>query len=196
MSFVPEQTPSPSNEDIVIPFTPDLLNELQNNLSHKDQIISHLAEKDQQMEVKLLSNSKPTQETSNKSKKAPHKSTDKSNANCRTSAKTSKRNSQKKSTTCQKLDKMHCEYRTRKNPLQMLQVDHPTGFESTKKAFHMHIKILLDLVIKGSDPIAPNPNHLQQFYQHFSNSSQIESGIDSDGPTLIPIYAIETLQEA
>ncbi|MBW0541857.1 hypothetical protein O181_081572 [Austropuccinia psidii MF-1] len=128
MSFVPEQTPRHSNEEIVIPFMPDLLNELKNNLSHKDQIISQLAKKVQQMEVKLLRNSKPTQETSNKSKKAPHKSTDKSNANCRTSAKKSKRNSQNKSPNCQQLDKMHCESRTRKNPLQMLQVDHPTGF--------------------------------------------------------------------
>ncbi|MBW0501159.1 hypothetical protein O181_040874 [Austropuccinia psidii MF-1] len=136
MSFVPEQTPRPSNEDIVIPFTPDLLNELQHNLSHKDQIISQLAEKVQQMEVKLLSNSKPTQETSNKSKKAPRKSTDKSNANCRMSTKKSKRNLQNKSTNCQQLDKMNCESRARKNSLQMLQVDHPTGFENTKLRAH------------------------------------------------------------
>ncbi|MBW0515601.1 hypothetical protein O181_055316 [Austropuccinia psidii MF-1] len=136
MSFVPEQTPRPSNEEIVIPFTPDLLNELQHNLLHKDQIISQIAEKAQKMEVKLLSNSKPTQETSNKSKKAPHRSTDKSTSNCITSAKKSKRNSQNKSTNCQQLYKMHCESRTRKNPLQILQVDHPTGFEYTNVRAH------------------------------------------------------------
>ncbi|MBW0529597.1 hypothetical protein O181_069312 [Austropuccinia psidii MF-1] len=132
MNFVPEQTPRPSNEDVVIPFMPDLLNELQYNLSYKDQIISQLAEKAQQMEVKLLSNSKPTQETSKETKKAPHKSTDKSNSNYRTSSKKSKRNSQNKSTNRQQLDKMHCESRTRKKPLQILQVDHPTGLEHTK----------------------------------------------------------------
>ncbi|MBW0529866.1 hypothetical protein O181_069581 [Austropuccinia psidii MF-1] len=136
MSFVPEQTPRPSNEEIVIPFMPDLLNELQHNLSHKDQIISQLSKKVQQMEVKLLSNSKPTQETSNKSKKAPRKSPDKSNSNCRTSAKKSKRNSQNKSANCQQLDKIHCESRTRKNLLHMLQVDNPTGFEHTKVRAH------------------------------------------------------------
>ncbi|MBW0555840.1 hypothetical protein O181_095555 [Austropuccinia psidii MF-1] len=87
MTFFPEQTPRPSNEEIVIPFTPDLLNELQLNLSHKDQIISQLAKNVQQMEVKLLRNSKLTQENSNESKKAPRKSTDKSNSNCRTSSK-------------------------------------------------------------------------------------------------------------
>ncbi|MBW0550467.1 hypothetical protein O181_090182 [Austropuccinia psidii MF-1] len=196
MTFVQEQTPRPSNEEIFIPFTPDLLNELQLNLSHKDQIISQLAEKVQQMEVKLLSNSKPTKETSNESKKAPRKSSDKSNSNCRTSAKKSKRNSQNKSTNRKQLDTMHCESRARKNPLQMLQVDHPTGFEHTKKSFYMHIKLLWDLMIKGSVPVAPDPNHLQQFYQCFSKSSQIESAIDSDGPTLIPIHAIKTLRES
>ncbi|MBW0580193.1 hypothetical protein O181_119908 [Austropuccinia psidii MF-1] len=59
----------------------------------------------------------------------------------------------------------------------MLQVDHPTGFEHTKKSLLYAHQTSLGSYDKRICPSSPHPNHLQQFYQRFSNSSQIESAI-------------------
>ncbi|MBW0568662.1 hypothetical protein O181_108377 [Austropuccinia psidii MF-1] len=83
-----------------------------------------------------------------------------------------------------------------KIPIQMVKNDHPTGFEKTKDAFHSHVKLLWGLLEKGKVPEPPKPEQLKEFYQRFSNEDQIETAIEKDGPTLVPIDTIETLRKA
>ncbi|PLW27274.1 hypothetical protein PCANC_24813 [Puccinia coronata f. sp. avenae] len=73
----------------------------------------------------------------------------------------------------------------------------PEGFERTKEAFYLNIKILWGLIESGAVPSPPKPNQLVKFNQQFSSAEQIENFINSCGsPHLVAINQIETLREA
>ncbi|PLW04631.1 hypothetical protein PCASD_26710 [Puccinia coronata f. sp. avenae] len=55
----------------------------------------------------------------------------------------------------------------KKSPLQMTKKDHLEGFEHTKLAFYVHVKVLWGLVAKGAIPSPPLEEQLRAFYQFF-----------------------------
>ncbi|PLW56785.1 hypothetical protein PCANC_01693 [Puccinia coronata f. sp. avenae] len=85
----------------------------------------------------------------------------------------------------------------KKNPLQMVTSEQPEGFERTKEAFYLHIKILWGLIESGTVPSLPKPNQLIEFNQQFSSAKQIKHVINSRGsPHLVAFNQIENLREA
>ncbi|KNZ59894.1 hypothetical protein VP01_1649g7 [Puccinia sorghi] len=68
----------------------------------------------------------------------------------------------------------------------MVKQDHLEGFEHTKEAFYVHVKVLWGLISKGSIPMAPSEQQLRSFYQRFRNTDKIESAIEK-GPNLAAI---------
>ncbi|KAA1095105.1 hypothetical protein PGT21_035590 [Puccinia graminis f. sp. tritici] len=68
----------------------------------------------------------------------------------------------------------------------MVKQDHPEGFEHTKEAFYVHIKVLWGLVKKRAVPNTPSPKQLAKFYQRFSSTEQIQSAI-TGGPNLVAL---------
>ncbi|KNZ59055.1 hypothetical protein VP01_1808g2 [Puccinia sorghi] len=84
---------------------------------------------------------------------------------------------------------------SKKSPLQMVKKDHPAGFEHTKEAFYVHIKVLWGLIKQRAVPQSPPPEQVASFYQRFSSSDEIQSAI-ARGPNMIPMETIQTLKQA
>ncbi|MBW0488481.1 hypothetical protein O181_028196, partial [Austropuccinia psidii MF-1] len=122
-NFNPEPQ-SNKNTDCSITFTPELLLELQQNLSRKDEIISRLAEKVESMEFSLHSKEKkatPVDEPNSESY------TNKLKTASTSSIKNKKNKNGKNPKTLHSKAKS-----SKKSPIQMIKNDHPTGFEKTK----------------------------------------------------------------
>ncbi|MBW0471991.1 hypothetical protein O181_011706 [Austropuccinia psidii MF-1] len=83
-----------------------------------------------------------------------------------------------------------------KSPLQIVGNDYPAGYEHTKDAFYIHIKLLWGLIEKNAVPSAPDPLQLNEFYQHFSTPYQIKSALSKNGPPLVPFDTVQTLFNA
>ncbi|MBW0496716.1 hypothetical protein O181_036431 [Austropuccinia psidii MF-1] len=169
-NFTPEPQ-SNKNTDHSITLTPELLLELQQNLSQKDEIISCLSKKVESMEFSLHRKEKkvtPVDETKSESYENKLK----------TALTSSIKN--KKNKNSKKAKNLHSKAKSSKeSPIQMVKNDHPTGFEK-----------------KNMVPAPPKPEQLKEFYQRFSNADQIETAIENDGPILVPIDTIETVRKA
>ncbi|MBW0489134.1 hypothetical protein O181_028849 [Austropuccinia psidii MF-1] len=185
--FNPEPQ-SNKNTDHSIAFTPKLLLELQQNLSQKDEIISCLAEKVESMEFSLHRKEK-------KATPVDEPNSESYTNKLKTASTSSIKN--KKNKNSQKVKNLHSKAKSSKKiPIQMVKNDHPTGFEKTKDAFYSHVKLLWGLLEKGKLPEPPKLEQLKEFYQRFSNADQIETAIEYDGPTLVPIDTTEILRKA
>ncbi|MBW0475619.1 hypothetical protein O181_015334 [Austropuccinia psidii MF-1] len=199
-------TQSPPSQSI--PTTNNLLDpmivtELQNSVLHKDEVISQLLNRVQAMELQIQNH------TSTKKKAHSKKGTSTRN----TSYHFSKNQGEKEHSQFQSpksrsfsLDqkakirkivrKKNSDSSSRKSPLQMVGNDYPAGYEHTKDAFYIHIKLLWGLIEKNAVPSAPDPSQLNEFYQRFSTPDQIESALANNGPALVPVDTVQTLRNA
>ncbi|KAI9618842.1 hypothetical protein H4Q26_012096 [Puccinia striiformis f. sp. tritici PST-130] len=62
----------------------------------------------------------------------------------------------------------------KRHPQQMQGTDFPSEFTTTKNALFIHIKILWGLLGQDAVPTAPQLQHLQEFYNRFSNGPDVE----------------------
>ncbi|MBW0549856.1 hypothetical protein O181_089571 [Austropuccinia psidii MF-1] len=119
-NFNPEPQ-SNKNTDHSITFTPELLLDLQQNLSQKDEIISLLAEKVESMEFSLRT----------KEKKATP--VDEPNSESYTNKLKTASTSSIKNKKNKKAKHLHSKAKSsKKSPIQMVKNNHHTGFEKTK----------------------------------------------------------------
>ncbi|KAA1112136.1 hypothetical protein PGTUg99_007199 [Puccinia graminis f. sp. tritici] len=181
-----------------------MVSELRAGLAERDQIITQLLARVEAMEVQ---SKKSTQQSdSAPTSTAPKKSASKKKASkapaqapqvtvtppARKQA-INPPSSQK--TPVKQRAKSATPVSSKKSPLQMTKQDHPEGFEYTKAAFYVHIKVLWGLIAKGSIPSPPSDNEVRAFYQRFRSTKEIDSAIKS-GLTLLAFDAIDTLKKA
>ncbi|PLW52253.1 hypothetical protein PCASD_00220 [Puccinia coronata f. sp. avenae] len=171
MSNFFEQNPFGPNQNQVVM-------DLQNNLAQKNQMISQFLQRVEAME---LASKKPSTKKDASKATPPTKKSPKTPLNqCERSATPATPASGSK-----------------KNPLQMVTSEQPEGFESTKEAFYLHIKILWGLIESGTIPSLPKPNQSVEFNQQFSCAKKIKHVINSRGsPHLVAFNQIENLREA
>ncbi|KNZ51097.1 hypothetical protein VP01_4096g2, partial [Puccinia sorghi] len=193
----------------------NMIAELQANLAHRDLVIAQLMQRVETMELQTQKLDQSNQGMNNPSTRAINPGTLVNNpggsANKKKpskgkaplpsvvytppSKKGALNSSSKKKTPVNQRAQSVTPMSNKKSPLQMTKQDHPAGFEHTKEAFYIQIKVLWGLVTKGSIPKPPSDEQLQAFYQQFRNSDKIESAV-TQGPSLISTDLIQTLKKA
>ncbi|MBW0496504.1 hypothetical protein O181_036219 [Austropuccinia psidii MF-1] len=101
----------------------------------------------------------------------------------------------KKLVSAQKKKKKQTPTPEKRHPHQLTVKETPAGFEPTKEAFSIHIKVLWGLIYQDSIPIPPDYSLLKEFNTQFSFSEEISNLIQSPiAVSLIPEQDVITLQ--
>jgi len=182
---------------------PEMIADLQAGLSQRDHLLSQLLQRIEAMEVQNRNTpDQPPQASNNTSNVPPAKKKTVKGKNPvpKASVTQPKRkkatvNPTNEHTPVRQRARSATPMSAKKSPLQMVKQDHPQGFEHTKEAFYVHIKVLWGLVPKNSVPVAPSEEQLRSFYQRFRCTDEIDSAI-SGGPSLLALDTIQTLKKA
>ncbi|MBW0529292.1 hypothetical protein O181_069007 [Austropuccinia psidii MF-1] len=101
----------------------------------------------------------------------------------------------KKTISAQKKTKYQNPTPKKRHPHQLTVKETPAGFEPTKEAFSIHIKVLWGLIYQDSIPFPPDYSFLKEFNTQFSFSEEISNLIRSPvSVSLIPEQDVITLQ--
>ncbi|EGG00758.1 uncharacterized protein MELLADRAFT_67596 [Melampsora larici-populina 98AG31] len=178
----------------------ELIQKMQNDASARDEEYDLLSKKFDKISVKKSSTKrhssvttkiKPASSGARKSKVSPTKTPKRPSTSAKSTPKSTSKTSRRASAPPPKSSPV------KRDPNQLDTLEVPEGFQKTKDCFYAFIRILWNMMEKGSIPVVPDPERLAEFNARFTEAAQITEVADSSTEQdLIPHNEIVTLADA